>query len=242
MDIQNQWARVTAAASTAAAIATREQRTQLLQTALALGTSVTPDCVGASITLDTATGYATPAASSPLAMDLDLAQYADGDGPCIAACRDGHSYSIDIMGGDDIYPGFTAAADQHGVRSSLSLPVPAADRSALNLYASTTHAFDHNHAQARAALLARCIARFLPHPAAAADTPPPDQAQTRHQRDLLRQAQEHLMQEHDLSAGAAFARMTAASREHECGILAVATHVLNNSHDHATQTGEDARS
>ena len=227
MDIQNQWARVTAAASTAAAIATREQRTDLLQTALTLSSSITPDCVGASITLDTATGYATPAASNTLAMDLDLAQYADDNGPCIAACRDGRPYSIDIMGTGDLYPGFTAVAGRHGVRSSLSLPVPAADRSALNLYASSTHAFNDSRAQARAALLARCVARFLPHPAAAAHTPAPDLERTRHQRDLIRRAHDHLMEQYDLTPGAAFARMTTTSREDQCSILHVAADVLS---------------
>ena len=240
MDIQDGWARVTAAASTAASIDTPGQRDALLRTALLLGTSITQDCVGTSITLDTTTGYATPAASNALAMDLDSAQYAAGEGPCVAACRDGRSYSIVIMGADDRYRGFTAAAHRHGVASSLSLPVPSGDRSALNLYASTTHAFSDDRARARAELLARCVARFLPHPATPAHMPAADVVQTLDKRDLIRRAREHLMEREGVSEVAAFTQMATASRDRRCSIFEVAADLLNGARDRNSHAQEDA--
>ena len=96
-------------------------------------------------------------------MTLDLAQYSADDGPCVAACRDGQPHSIVVMGEEAAYAGFTAAASAHNVRSSLSLPLAGTARaSALNLYASSTSAFQTSHARSVAELLARCVTALLP--------------------------------------------------------------------------------
>jgi hypothetical protein len=101
-------------------------------------------------------------ASNALALDLDSAQYADDNGPCVAACRDGRVHSITVMADERAYPEFTRLALSHDVRSSLSLPLPAVEQpSALNLYARSPSAFESPHARAVATLLARCTAAIL---------------------------------------------------------------------------------
>jgi GAF domain-containing protein len=78
------------------------------------------------------------------APEIDAAQYAAGNGPCLDAWRTQKVVRIDDMGaatGD--YPEFAKAADAHGVQSTLSLPLVAGHRGvgALNLYARVKGGF-----------------------------------------------------------------------------------------------------
>ncbi len=106
--------------------------------------------------------------SDQLALDLDRAQYEAGDGPCMAAARERRRQYFDAATDGQRFPGFTAAAVERGVQSSISLPLTSADRSAaLNLYATSRHAFDDERPRAVADLLARCVSVLLAraHPA-----------------------------------------------------------------------------
>jgi transcriptional regulator with GAF, ATPase, and Fis domain len=76
--------------------------------------------------------------------EIDAAQYREGKGPCLDAWLTRTVLRIDdIEGSADVYPGFVSACRDHGVRSTLSLPMVSADVAlgALNLYARTTDAF-----------------------------------------------------------------------------------------------------
>lgn len=156
------WKRLVGAAAEPADIDDDRVRRQLLSDAMTLGSTITTDSVGCSITETLRTGYRTPVASNSLAQDLDDAQYRDDDGPCIAACRDGQVHSIRIMADEAAYGGFTRAAIEQNVGSSLSVPLAGLARaSALNLYARTADAFEPPHARAVAMLLARCTTAVL---------------------------------------------------------------------------------
>lgn len=162
MDTEFIWKRLISAASAPGTIESDHERRALLSKAMTVGSTITGDSLGCSITESVGDGYRTPVASNALALDLDSAQYADDDGPCIAACRDGGVHSITVMADEDDYREFVTVALDHGVRSSLSLPLPAVHRrSALNLYAGTASAFDTPRARAVAQLLARCTAAVL---------------------------------------------------------------------------------
>jgi hypothetical protein len=103
--------------------------------------TLSADLVGgvsyASVTSRYEGAYATVAASSELALDVDDAQYADDAGPCLYAL-DGDS----VVGVPDIaatmaWPGFRDVAFRLGLRSSLSIPLFAGRGTAiaaLNLY------------------------------------------------------------------------------------------------------------
>ena len=76
---------------------------------------------------------------------IDQAQYADGTGPCLDAYREGRVIRVDdTRAVADRWPGYSAAAAEHGVLSTLSLPLGAAGYmfGALNLYATRERGFD----------------------------------------------------------------------------------------------------
>ena len=178
MDSEVVWKRLVTAAAAPAAIASDRERRALLSLAMTVGTTVSTDSVGCSITEAVETGFRTPVASNALALDLDSAQYADDDGPCIAACREGVAHAVDVMAHEQSYREFAHVALAHGVRSSLSLPLSGAGRpSALNLYARTSSAFDAPRARSVAELLARCASALLvADPYAALRSPRADDA------------------------------------------------------------------
>jgi hypothetical protein len=221
------WTRVITALSRQSTDNLAEQRELLLQDALGVGASITDDTMGCSITETRLHGFRTPAASSSTALELDLAQYAADDGPCIAACRDGQSHSIIIMTEEPQYAEFTAAAARHGVRSSLSLPLTGATHaSALNLYASSTSAFESEHARAVAGLLARCVAALLP----GSEVPRAelDLAAAMAKNAVVQRACRALQTTHGFTPAQAFLHMTQLSRTEQRSIHAIAQDISNN--------------
>src|SRR4051794_32137852 len=169
---QEQWAQVLAAA---ARPDPGPDRTALVRVAVGLGLTAAPGVAGCSVTELTGDGYRTTAASGPLASALDQAQYDAGSGPCLVASDTGREQRLDAADRQRRYPEFAAASRQHGVRSSLSLPlVGVLLPSALNVYASTPDAFGADRPRAVAGLLARSVAsllqgRGIPSPVTAAE-------------------------------------------------------------------------
>src|SRR3954464_9333377 len=83
------------------------------------------------------------ACTDPAALSIDEAQYAADDGPCLQAFRTRTPVEVPSMAGDDRFPEFSSRAQQHGVASSLALPLVRRDegRGSLNLYAKRSGAF-----------------------------------------------------------------------------------------------------
>lgn len=81
--------------------------------------------------------------SDPDVVEIDEAQYEAGSGPCLDAFRDGEVYEIPSTERDDRWPEFSRAALDHGIHSSLSLPLVTAETSlgALNFYSEREHGF-----------------------------------------------------------------------------------------------------
>jgi GAF domain-containing protein len=103
-----------------------------------------PGVAEASVTVVKGTDAHTPACTGGLALALDEAQYALGEGPCLQAAATTTIESVSDMATDSRWPDWTAGAVGAGARSSLSigLPAHAAGRGALNLYATDSHVFD----------------------------------------------------------------------------------------------------
>jgi GAF domain-containing protein len=77
------------------------------------------------------------------APEIDQAQYDTGDGPCLEAFQDQRITRIDSTVEDGPWPEFRRAAADHGIGSTLSLPL-VVDKTAvgaLNLYARRQRAF-----------------------------------------------------------------------------------------------------
>jgi GAF domain-containing protein len=98
----------------------------------------------AGVTLQREAGPSTPAFYGDVAQLLDAAQYASGDGPCLTAYRTGETVRIDSIATESArWPALAARAAEHGIQSSLSMPLVVGGKQvgALNLYSKTTARF-----------------------------------------------------------------------------------------------------
>lgn len=92
----------------------------------------------------------TAAASDAALVEIDEKQYGANRGPCLEAARTLQAVRAVVGDNRDSWPEFETAANQHGVRAYLSVPIvlPAADHSdarhvgSLNIYSYTASAFD----------------------------------------------------------------------------------------------------
>jgi GAF domain-containing protein len=102
-----------------------------------------PGPKAASITLIRGEKAFTVAHDGQMAVDADELQYERGYGPCLDAGRAGQVFLIDDMRTEQRWPAYARDASQHGVGSSLSVPLPfqGAMIGALNTYADRPHAF-----------------------------------------------------------------------------------------------------
>ena len=226
MSYPTDWATVISAVSAPRSLDVGD-RMSLLDDALRLGDTITPDSAGCSVTEWSDLGFHTPAASNEVALHLDLAQYADGDGPCVAACRDKTVHAVAIMDVESDYAGFTAAALSRGVHSSLSLPLCGGSHpSALNLYASSPSAFDDPRAMRIAALLARCVGvvRSDPVPDGPGISANLRAAHARH--DLVRRAQIEIVRARGMTPEEALTWLMHRSRDEHCSIFTIVSDVL----------------
>jgi GAF domain-containing protein len=114
----------------------------VLHTVTRLAGRVLPGHPVTSVTILRERGPATVASSGELALDLDLAQYRLGDGPCLSAASTGRPTEIPDTRGATEWPEFAALAAARGCDTVLSVPLPVQERlqGALNVYADYTTA------------------------------------------------------------------------------------------------------
>lgn len=212
----------------------------LVREGIELGKTIAADAIGCSITELRADGFHTPVATGDDAMSLDLAQYRDDRGPCVDAARTFRSYRVDVIRHADQYPEFARVAAEHGVLSSLSLPLLGGTMpSALNLYASSDSAFDEPRPRAVANLLARCIAQLrraetagnapgagLADPAASEELSPDRLAAAWREHSLVLEARQLLVQRDGLSPEAAYRQLTVASSQQNRTMADLASRLL----------------
>jgi len=102
--------------------------------------AVSVDAVGAEmagLTIRDQHGKPTTVAyTERMVLPLDEVQYDNGNGPCLDAARTHTVLRVDDMESETRWPEFTAVAAEHGVYSSLSVPLVVAGDGfgALNLY------------------------------------------------------------------------------------------------------------
>lgn len=86
----------------------------------------------------------TPAYSSSVAYENDMAQYATGQGPCLNTIEQQHTTVIDDLETEQRWPDYRARALEVGVRSMISfrLFVTADSMGALNVHSRRSNAFD----------------------------------------------------------------------------------------------------
>jgi GAF domain-containing protein len=107
-------------------------------------TGVFPAASAASITVVGAEAPYTATATDESAVALDRAQYAAGDGPCLAAARGRRPVRAAVEEAGERWPAFAGSATRAGLRSVLSAPLLIDDGplwGSLNLYGRASEAF-----------------------------------------------------------------------------------------------------
>ena len=86
--------------------------------------------------------------TDPTSPEIDAEQYRTGSGPCLDAFRHQQVLRIDSTADDERWPAFSTAAAEHGIRSTVSLPLVVRGRGigALNLYSRQVAAFSDDDA------------------------------------------------------------------------------------------------
>ena len=100
------------------------------------------DLVGITMMVDGRPG--TYVFTHPSIPEIDRAQYQTGEGPCIDAFQTGDTYVIASTKTEPRWPDFCKVAADHGVLSTLSLPMTVEHGTigAMNLYSNSEHAFE----------------------------------------------------------------------------------------------------
>ncbi len=116
----------------------------VLDTIAGLAERTIPGADEVSVTLVRDDKAHTAAFTGELALRLDESQYESGHGPCLGASAGAVSISVPEMTSESRWPQWAAQAREQGAGSSLSigLPIQETVTGALNIYATTPHAFD----------------------------------------------------------------------------------------------------
>jgi GAF domain-containing protein len=116
---------------------------EVLTQIVRIATAGIPGAQSTSITLLKDDKPFTAAHHGEMALAADELQYAKGYGPCMDAGRGGVALRIDDVRTEQRWPDYVAHAQEVGVRSSLSVPLPYQGSSigALNIYSTEVAAF-----------------------------------------------------------------------------------------------------
>jgi AmiR/NasT family two-component response regulator len=189
------------------------------------------DGVGVSLVRDER--LVTAACSDEVVRELDSAQYDTGEGPSVAALRDGRPIRFESASPDLRWPRFEPAFSRKGFASVLSLPLLTAGRpvGVLNLYsraAEAPGAAPEQLAGAFAREVATILASSRPH---AGVEELPDQFQdAARSRELIAQAQGILMERKGFAPDEAFDWLRRHSQHSDTRLRAVAQEVVDSSH------------
>ena len=184
-----------------------------------------PGTEAASITLIKGDKPVTAAYDGQMALDADELQYGRGYGPCMDAGLAGQVFLIEDMRTEQRWPDYTRRAAEHGVGSSLSVPLPfqGATIGALNNYSSRPHSFTEDDL-ALAEEIAGWVALAVGNAEAAARTSD-DLAHMQtamSSRAVIEQAKGILMERHRLTEAQAFDLLIRASQHSNVKLREVA--------------------
>jgi GAF domain-containing protein len=118
-----------------------------LQRVIDLAVQAVPPAASAGLTMLVDDEVRTSVCSAPEVTTIDQAQYAAGTGPCLDAFREGVVNTVPSTARDDRWPSFSRTALEHGIRSTLSLPLVVGDErlAALNFYSRQEDGFSDEY-------------------------------------------------------------------------------------------------
>lgn len=185
-----------------------------------------PGTEDAGVSLLTKRKLRTVAPTSDRVVQIDQLQYRTGEGPCVGAVREHHTYRTGDLRGEKRWPAFGPAAADTGIFSMLSfrLFVTETTLGALNLYSSKKDAFSEQ---------AEDDGRLFASHAAVALVGAQTEAQLQQAietRDTIGMAKGILMERHDVDQTKAFAMLVEASQTSNLKLHAVAGWLVDSVH------------
>jgi GAF domain-containing protein len=208
----------------------------ILEQVVHLAKQVLPPPVEASITFITGDKPATVAFTGELAIELDERQYEADRGPCLDAAASGQLISIPDTSAETRWPRYAQSAVEHGIASSLSIPLPVQREltGALNFYAKETAAFTEETielAQTFGAHAAVAVANAHLYESTAALADQMKQAMAT--RAVIEQAKGVIMRDRGCSPDEAFDALVRLSQETHLKLRDIAQRLV----DHVTEGG-----
>jgi GAF domain-containing protein len=216
---------------------------QTLQRIVDVSAAAVPPAAYTGISMLVEDKVTTSVFSDPDVPEIDQAQYDSGHGPCVDAYRDRVVYEVPSTAHDTRWPEFSQAALEHGIGSSLSLPLVAGEMSlgALNFYARDEAAFSDDDREAgqafatqAAVVLANAQAYWDAHALSEQLT------EAMQSRATIEQAKGILMAQSGVDADTAFAMLRSASQRENRKLRDVA-HELVARYSQSRPTGPPGR-
>src|SRR5215207_11506970 len=215
-----------------------QQLADVLQTQRTLGgalasiaeaaTLSVPRCDAATIAISIGGRPATAAMTGTVALELDMVQYDNDDGPCLTSFRTASTLRLDLYEHGERFPHIAIAAQRVGVRAVLSVPATWGGQTVatLNLY-SRTGPFDES-AETVAAVLAAQVAIAVSRSAefAAARAVVEEAQRNTDDRSQITMATGLLIGSHDCSREQAEGLLRQAAAEDEQTILQIAQRII----------------
>lgn len=200
---------------------------ETLSRIIELAVSTVPGCEHAGVLVLRAGQVETQVATSDLVRTSDQLQLELGEGPCIDALRENHTYRVDDMARETRWPRYGPKARQLGIGAMLGYQLFTARETlgALDLYAGNTHVFD-DHAEEMGGLFASHAAVALAGAQYGAQM-----SEAVSTRQIIGEAIGILMERYRLTQDAAFDVLRRASQQRNVKLREVARHVA--------ETGEE---
>jgi GAF domain-containing protein len=196
-----------------------------------LATEAIPGAVGAGVSMVNDRGTRSVAFSNPLVKQADALQYEVDAGPCLTSCRQRVTVRVDDVTVEDRWPEWTTAVADIGIRSTLSVPLVAADVcvGSIKVYSTQPAAFD-DHAERLLELFARQAAILLVNTQTLADARRSNRQLTDalNNRDLIGQAKGIFLAGGAVDDAAAFAMLVAASHRANTKVHTVAQRLIDS--------------
>ncbi|EMD26058.1 GAF and ANTAR domain-containing protein [Amycolatopsis azurea] len=204
---------------------------ELLDAVCAQAVRAIPDADLASVTAIHTGRPRTAASTDDRTEEIDRAQYALGDGPCLEAARSGEIVRLSMPAADQAWPDFAATARKLGVGSYLAAPLHIDETlsGALNLFGFGDHGFRDSDSELlklyttvvssslRAARRYRDTRRLVVQLEEAMRT-----------RGVIEQAKGILMAVHKVSADDAFRLLVTESQHSNTKLHEVASHFVHS--------------
>ena len=200
-----------------------------LRMVVALAQATVGGADGVSVSLRRHGHLATVAASDQTISDMDVGQYATGQGPCVDASVQGRWFHVESLDTETRWPDFTPRAQALGINAILSSPLLTRDQpvGALNIYSRTPAAFTPTD-QKLASVFATEISTILAD--AGMDLAHDQRAGQVNEalltRQVIAQAQGVIMQRDGIGEDAAYSALRRMSLESGMTLREEADHIL----------------